>query len=88
MREMIVFALVALFSEAVVPGVMQYASGRSAVRPEAAEEAETEEAAEPEGEAEEEQDDGSVARLEEDNRLLKELVGEKELALRRLQDGP
>lgn len=80
---MIVFALVSLLSEAVLPSVVQYASRRSAVVAEVEEPAETGDGTEAPGEAEEEDDAGSVAQLKEDNRLLKELVGEKELALRR-----
>ena len=91
MRETLIFALVALVSEAVVPSLVQYVSERReaakavAEQPAAAEEAEPEE--EPEAaEASEPADEDALERLQEENRLLKELVAEKELALRRAKD--
>lgn len=69
-KEFLLVALLALFSDVVVPKVSELASKP---QPEAEEAVEEEEA---------EEEDGELERLREENRILKELVGEKELALR------
>lgn len=76
-------ALLALFSDVVVPRVTELtAAGAKPAAEEPAEETDASEAPEA-AEEEEEADEGEVERLREENRALKELVGEKELALRR-----
>lgn len=79
-------ALLALFSDVVVPRVTELTA--SGAKPEAVEPADEEaDASEaPEAVEEEEGDEGEVERLREENRALKELVGEKELALRLTSD--
>lgn len=72
-------ALLALFSDVVVPRVTELTA--SGARPEAVEPAD--EAPDSESVEEEEADSDELDRLREENRALKELVGEKELALRR-----
>ncbi len=82
MKEFVMVALLAIFSEMVVPRVTELASAAPKPEAEEAEGAEDEsEAAEPE-EGEAEAEEGEVERLRTENRLLKELVGEKELAMR------
>ena len=73
-------ALLALFSDVVVPRMTETTARQP--EPEAESEAEAAEPEEPETEAEEEADESELELLREENRALKELVGEKELALR------
>jgi len=80
MKRLLLFAVLASMSEAVVPGLFQYAVERGTGA-----EARGSEAGEPGEWAEEEDADaeepGELPRLREENRRLKELVGEKELEL-------
>lgn len=78
MKEFVMVALLALFSDVIVPRLTE-----STARPPAPEaESEAAEPEETEAEAEEETDENELELLREENRALKELVGEKELALR------
>lgn len=77
-KEFLMVALLALFSDVVVPKVTELTATPRAE--EAVEETEAEEA--PEAVEEDDADENEVERLREENRVLKELVGEKELALR------
>ena len=86
MRETLIFMLVALMSEAFVPNLVEYMSQRREARKTVAEEpADQKEQSDEEesgaGESEE-TDEGAIERLEAENRLLKEIVGEKVLILR------
>lgn len=79
MKEFLMVALLALFSDVVVPRVAEMTAPPPAAE-EADEGSEGVEAEEAAPEADE------VELLREENRALKELVGEKELALRRAAD--
>ena len=71
-KEFLMVALLALFSDVVVPRVTELAAAGGKPSAEEPAEAVTEDEAE----------EGEVERLRAENQLLKELVGEKELALR------
>ena len=77
-------ALLALFSDVIIPKVCELTTAQP-VPPaeEAVEENEGDEESEAAFENEGEGDENEVERLREENRFLKELVGEKELALRK-----
>ena len=95
MKEFLMIAFLAVFSDVVVPRVTELTAGKPkpeaeetepAAAKEASEGAEVDEA-EPGEAAEAEEDSGDeVERLREENRILKELVAEKEVALRRAED--
>lgn len=86
MKEFLLVAVLALFSDVVVPRVVELSA--PAEKPLAElETAEAEEAPESADAAQgEEAEEEELERLREENRVLKELVGEKELALRQTED--
>ncbi|TBR17843.1 hypothetical protein EPO15_16050 [bacterium] len=83
-KEFLMVALLALFSDVVVPRVTELTAAKAAPQAEEGAEEPSEEAGEEA--TEEEPDADEVERLREENRALKELVGEKELALRQAAD--
>jgi hypothetical protein len=89
-KEFLLVALLAIFSDVVVPRVTELATAPAKPQAEEPADDDTGEAAEVQESAEEDEgeaaEEDEVERLREENRTLKELVGEKELALRQAAD--